>query len=163
MNERRAAVEYAPISPAHDGAMAAIVRRALKAHGLDIPGTAYFDASLDHLSAFYARPGRAYFVLLQDGVVLGGVGVAEFSGFDRCCEMQKLYLSEAARGQGLGYDMIRYVEDRARAMGYERMYLETHTRLQAAIHEYERSGFVRIQPPETVIHTTMNRFYLKEL
>ena len=143
--------------------MAAIVRAALKTHGLDIPGTAYFDEALDHLSVYYDRPGRAYYVLLEDGAVTGGVGLAEFEGLPGCCELQKLYLSPAARGRGLGYRMIRFIEERARALGYRQMYLETHTNLQAAIHEYERSGYRQIPRPAAVIHTTMDRFYIKEL
>lgn len=143
--------------------MAAIVRAALKAHGLDIPGTAYFDEALDHLSVYYDRPGRAYYVLLADGAVTGGVGLAQFEGLPGCCELQKLYLSPAARGRGLGYRMIRFIEDRARALGYRQIYLETHTNLQAAIHEYERSGYRQIPRPAAVVHTTMDRFYIKEL
>lgn len=143
--------------------MAAIVRAALKAHGLDIPGTAYFDEALDHLSVYYDRPGRAYYVLLEDGAVTGGVGLAQFEGLPGCCELQKLYLSPAAQGRGLGYRMIRFIEERARALGYRQMYLETHTNLQAAIHEYERSGYRQIPRPAAVIHTTMDRFYIKEL
>ena len=143
--------------------MAAIVRAALKAHGLDIPGTAYFDEALDHLSVYYDRPGRAYYVLLEDGAVTGGVGLAQFEGLPGCCELQKLYLSPAAQGRGLGYRMIRFIEDRARALGYRQIYLETHTNLQAAIHEYERSGYRQIPRPAAVVHTTMDRFYIKEL
>ena len=41
------------IEPRDDAAMAAIVRRSLEAHGLNVPGTAYFDPELDHLSAHY--------------------------------------------------------------------------------------------------------------
>ena len=156
-------MDFVPIEPHQDAAMAAIVRAALKAHGLDIPGTAYFDEALDHLSVYYDRPGRAYYVLLEDGAVTGGVGLAEFEGLPGCCELQKLYLSPAARGRGLGYRMIRFIEERARALGYRQMYLETHTNLQAAIHEYERSGYRQIPRPAAVIHTTMDRFYIKEL
>lgn len=156
-------MEFVPITAEHDAEMARIVRSALKAHGLDIPGTAYFDASLAHLSAFYQAPGRAYVVLTDDGKVLGGIGIAEFDGFLDCCELQKLYLREEARGRGLGYDMIRYIEDRARALGYRRIYLETHTNLAAAIREYERSGYEKIERPASVVHSTMNRFYRKEL
>ena len=163
MTDREHSLTLAPIDPSHDAAMAAIVRRALKAHGLDIPGTVYFDPSLAHLSAYYDRPGRAYFVLVENGVVLGGVGVAEFDGLEDCCELQKLYLDEEVRGRGIGYDLIRYIEDRAREMGYRRIYLETHSNLAAAIHEYQRSGYARIPQPETVIHSAMNRFFLKEL
>ena len=156
-------MDFVPIEPHQDAAMAAIVRAALKAHGLDIPGTAYFDEALDHLSVYYDRPGRAYYVLLEDGAVTGGVGLAQFEGLPGCCELQKLYLSPAAQGRGLGYRMIRFIEDRARALGYRQMYLETHTNLQAAIHEYERSGYRQIPRPAAVIHTTMDRFYIKEL
>ena len=156
-------MDFVPIEPHQDAAMAAIVRAALKAHGLDIPGTAYFDEALDHLSVYYDRPGRAYYVLLEDGAVTGGVGLAQFEGLPGCCELQKLYLSPAARGRGLGYRMIRFIEDRARALGYRQIYLETHTNLQAAIHEYERSGYRQIPRPAAVVHTTMDRFYIKEL
>ena len=67
------------LTPADDARIAAIIRANLKAHGLDVPGTVYFDPELDHLSAFYAQnPGkRAYFVTLDDaGQAAGGVGFA---------------------------------------------------------------------------------------
>ena len=156
-------MEFAPIEHHQDAAMAAIVRTALKEHGLDIPGTAYFDASLDHLSAYYDRPGRAYYVLLDGETVAGGVGVAEFEGLPGGCELQKLYLAPAFRGQGLGSQMIRFIEDRARELGYGQIYLETHTALQAALRAYERAGYRPIPRPASVIHTTMDRFYLKAL
>lgn len=156
-------MDFAPLEPHHDAAMAAIVRAALEEHGLNIPGTAYFDEALDHLSAFYDRPGRAYYVLLDGGTVAGGVGVAEFEGLPGCCELQKLYLAAPFHGQGLGYDMLRFIEDRAREMGYGQIYLETHTALPAAIHEYERSGYRQTPRPDSVIHTAMDRFYIKKL
>ena len=152
-------------TPEHDAALAALIRANLKAHGLDIPGTVYFDAGLDHLSEFYsADPARrAYFVLLDDGRLVGGIGLAEIDLFEDCAELQKLYLDDSVKGRGLGYWLIEQVEDASRALGYERMYLETHTNLQAAIHIYEKSGYVEIDKPEAVVHATMNRFYLKEL
>lgn len=153
------------LTPADDAALAALVRKSLKRHGLDIPGTAYFDAHLDHLSGFYlADPvRRAYFILEEDGALVGGIGLAEIDFFERCAELQKLYLDEAVQGRGLGYRLIDAVEAGARARGYRRMYLETHTNLAAAIHIYKKSGYVRIDKPEAAVHATMNRFYLKEL
>ena len=67
------------------------------------------------------------------------------------------------KGRGLGYKLIGRVEDAARARGYGRMYLETHTNLEAALHIYEKSGYQRIDKPEAVVHATMNRFFLKHL
>lgn len=162
-DKNAASTEFVPIAPKYDPAVAAIIRAALKEHNLDIPGTAYFDKSLDCLSGFYSRPGRAYYVLLAEGRPIGGIGLAEFSGLPGCCELQKLYLDPSARGRGLGYDMIRFIESRAKALGYERIYLETHSFLKAAIREYEHMGYARIERPAAVVHSTMDLFYLKEL
>ena len=152
-----------PLAPEHDAEIAGLIRANLKAHQLDIPGTAYFDENLDHLSSYYAAPSRAYFVLLDEGKVVGGIGLAEFDGFPRCCELQKLYLDDRVKGHGYGYDLIRLIEARAREMKYTRIYLETHTNLRAAIHIYEKIGFQPIPRPDCIVHSTMNRFYLKEL
>ncbi len=156
-------MEYKLLTSQYDAELAKLIRKSLKAHKLDIPGTVFFDEGLDHLSGYYDHPGRAYYILVDEGILTGGIGLAGFDGFDKCCELQKLYLDDAAKGQGLGYDMISYIEDRARELGYRQMYLETHTNLSAAIHIYEKSGYVRIERPECVVHSTMNRFYLKSL
>ena len=154
---------FEPIRPEHDTALAALIRRSLEARGLDIPGTAYYDEGLDHLSEYYALPGRAYYVLLEDGKLIGGIGFAAFGGFPACCEMQKLYLADEYQGRKTGYRMIAFLEQKAAEAGYRRVYLETHSNLQAAIHIYERSGYQRIDPPPSVVHSTMDRFYLKDL
>lgn len=156
-------MEYKPLTPQYDADLAGLIRSSLKAHRLDIPGTVYFDEGLDHLSGYYDNPGRAYYVLINEDVLIGGIGLAEFNGFDKCCELQKLYLSDEAKGQGLGYKMIKYIEDKARELGYEQMYLETHTNLEAAIHIYKKMGYSLIGRPKCVVHSTMNRFYLKSL
>ena len=154
-------MEYVRMRPEHDAAMAALVRRSLKAHHLDIPGTAYFDTMLDHLSTFYEQPRRGYYVLLENGSLVGGIGFAEFEG--DCCELQKLYLDEHMQGRGLGYEMIAFIEQKAREEGYRRIYLETHTNLQAAIHIYEKAGYRQIERPASVVHSTMDRFFEKNL
>lgn len=156
-------MKFEPLTLEYDAAIAALIRTSLKANHLDIPGTAYFDEGLDHLSSFYHQSSRAYYVLLDEGKVIGGIGLAEFSGFPDCCELQKLYLDNAYKGQRLGYGMIEYIERIARKLGYRQIYLETHTNLQAAIHIYERSGYREITRPESVVHSTMNKFYLHDL
>ena len=152
-----------PLSPEYDAAVANLIRTNLKAHQLDIPGTAYFAEGLDHLSDFYNQPARAYYVLLDGERVAGGIGYAVFSGFPHCCELQKLYLDDSVKGQGFGYDLISYIEAQAWEKGFKQIYLETHTNLQAAIHIYEKCGYREIPRPDCVVHSTMNRFYIKEL
>ena len=156
-------MEYRTLTAEYDAALAALIRTNLKAHHLDIPGTVYFDDGLDHLSDFYDHEGRSYFVLLDGEKLVGGIGLAEFEGFPDCCELQKLYLDDSLKGRRLGYQLIEKVEQEARDLGYKRMYLETHTNLQAAIHIYEKAGYKEIDRPDCVVHSTMNRFYMKEL
>ena len=87
-------MNYREITPADDAALARIIRTNLKAHRLDIPGTAYFDSHLDHLSEYYlADPAKRYYLIATEGdEVVGGVGLAELSFFEDCAELQKLYL-----------------------------------------------------------------------
>ena len=154
-------MELTPIRREYDAAVAALVRSCLKENGLDIPGTAYFDKSLESLSSFYDRPGRAYYVLLEDGAVIGGIGLAEYEG--DCCELQKLYLTAASRGKGTGGRLVAFIEDEARRLGYRRIYLETHSNLAAAVRLYEKAGYRLIERPAGAVHGAMDRFFLKEL
>ena len=179
------------LTAAFDAQLAALIRANLKAHGLDIPGTAYYDEGLDHLSEVYeGRPEeQGYWILVEgeagdradragDGSprglyteraenrplrALGGVGLAKLAFMENCAELQKLYLADSVKGQGLGYSLLAFAEEQARGMGYQRIYLETHTNLQAAMHLYEKCGYQLIPRPEAVVHSTMDRFYLKEL
>lgn len=155
-----------PITPADDAEIAKIIRANLEAFHLAIPGTAYFDPELDNLSAFYnALPGkRMYWIAAsEDGTVMGGVGVAEYAPIAHCAEIQKLYLSDSAKGKGFGIRLMKAAEDFAKDAGYRSLYLETHTNLEAAIGLYEKLGFQRMEKHAAVLHGTMNRFYRKQI
>lgn len=159
-------LKYRKIEAADDPAIAGIIRSNLEKLHLNIPGTAYFDPQLDHMSVYYdADPEkRVYFVALDEtGRVTGGVGIAEFAGIPDCAEIQKLYLDDSTKGKGFGKELMKLAEDWARNAGYKRLYLETHSNLTAAMRLYEKLGFRQIERPETVLHGTMDHFYLKEL
>ena len=133
---------------------------------LKYPVSPHFDPELEHLSAFYdAEPSkRRYFVALDDaGQVVGGAGIAEFEGIDDCAELQKLYLDDSAKGKGCGKELMRITEEWARSAGYKKLYLETHSRLTAAVELYEKLGFRRIEKPSQTNHGTMDLFYIKRL
>jgi len=154
------------IKPEHDGPLADMIRSNLKKYSLDIPGTAYFDDNLNHLSEFYlAGPQKRYYYVAtgDNDEVIGGIGLAEIDLFDRCCELQKLYIKDSAKGRGLSYKLVSMIEDKARELGYKRMYLETHDNLMTAIRVYEKTGYREIDKPEGIVHATMNRFFIKEL
>ena len=153
------------MTPQDNADMAAIVRYNLKKHNLDIPGTAYFDSCLDDLCAFYeGRDCCGYYVLTdKKGKLVGGIGFDKISSIPNGAELQKMYLADAAKGKTLSYFLIGFIEDRMRQAGITTAYLETHSNLQIAIHVYEKCGYKRIDRPAEVGHSTMDRFYIKEL
>ncbi|MCX2455405.1 GNAT family N-acetyltransferase [Lacticaseibacillus nasuensis] len=151
-----------PIQPTDDAPLAAIIRASLTAAALALPGTAFADPQLDHLSAFYAQPGRGYFVAVAHDKVLGGAGFGEYDG--TTAELQKLYLTPAARGQGLGRALLARVEAEAKLAGYTKLYLESHHRLTAALHLYAASGYTLLAGPlRPGPHQLMDRWAIKPL
>lgn len=163
---KRGPVTIRKISPEDDLGMAALVRYNLKSYGLDIPGTAYFDEALASLHAFYDKKPeqRVYYTLHgEDGTLLGGGGLAEFPGIPNCAEVQKFYLADEAKGLGLGHRLLELVERFTREHGYDKLYLETHSNLTAAVRLYTRYGFTEIEKPAGVMHGAMNLFYIKPL
>ena len=156
-------IKYREMTAEDDEAVANLIRNNLKKHNLDIPGTVYYDKGLDHLSAFYSTDGRGYFVIEEQGKVIGGIGFAHLDFMKDTAELQKLYLDDSVKGAGIGYKLISFVEDKMKEAGYKYAYLETHDNLQAAIHIYEKSGYEEIEKPKEVVHSAMNRFFKKTL
>ena len=156
--------KYREIKESDNEAVAALVRDNLKQFGLDIPGTVYFDAGLDRLSDYYGDKERRYFVVEDEtGKVVGGIGFSRFEAMKDTAELQKLYLIDSAKGSGLSYDLIDFIEDKMRDSGFKQSYLETHDNLKAAVHIYGKCGYKEIDRPKEVVHSTMNRFFLKRL
>ena len=154
------------IQSADDEEIAAIIRTNLERFHLDIPGTAYFDPELSQLSRFYlAEPAERGYFIAEDAAlgILGGVGFAKFASIENCAELQKLYLMEAAKGRGLGQRLLETAEAGAKKAGFGRLYLETHSNLTAAIGLYQKLHYEEIPKPDFVFHTTMDRFFIKEL
>lgn len=138
-----------PIAPGDAAALARVIRDTLAEHGAAKPGTAYFDASTDHLPAlFAATPRSAYFVAEQAGAVLGGGGIFPTPGLPPdTAELVKLYLLPPARGRGVGKALLNNCLAAARAAGYVRVYLETMPELTQALPLYEQLGFTYLTQP----------------
>jgi len=128
-------------------------------------GFAINDPEVDWMSRAYAQPRCAYFVVEQDGVVVGGAGVAPLTGGDAdTCELRKMYFLPQARGQGAGAAMMQRCLQAARDLGFKQCYLETLGGMDAAMKLYERSGFRRIGAPMgDTGHGGCNTFYLRAL
>jgi putative acetyltransferase len=154
-----------PIEPKDDAAVAAIIRTVMPEFGASGPGFAIHDAEVDAMSAAYSRPRHAYFVVEQEGRVLGGGGIAPLAGGDpSVCELRKMYFLKEARGRGVGEQLLRRCLAFAREAGYRLCYLETLTGMDQAQKLYERLGFGRIpQAMGSTGHFGCNRFYTLDL
>ncbi len=135
-----------PIRPADDAAVATTIRSVMTELGCAGPGFAIHDAEVDRMSANYARQDARYYVLVApSGELLGGAGFARLAGTDLAaatCELRKMYFRPAARGLGLGAQLLDLLLDEMRAAGYGRCYLETTSWMQAAQRLYQSRGFV---------------------
>lgn len=154
-----------PIRPADDPAVAAIIREVMTSFGACGPGFAINDPEVEAMSANYAAPRTAYFVLEADGRVLGGAGIAALAGADPdVCELRKMYFLPPARGRGLGARMLATCLDAARGFGYRRCYLETLTGMDAAQHLYAQAGFRPLcSPLGATGHGGCDRYFELEL
>jgi putative acetyltransferase len=150
-----------PIRTEDDPAVAQIIRAVLTDFGANREGFAFADPELDRMTATYAAPRSAYYVVTDDaGRVLGGGGVAPLrGGASEVCELQKMYFLPEARGHGMGEAIVRRCLDDARRFGFSKCYLETLERMTAARALYERLGFTPACPMGATGHGGCDRFY----
>ncbi|MCM6435235.1 GNAT family N-acetyltransferase [Klebsiella pneumoniae] len=120
------------ITAADNAAIARVIRQVSAEYGLTADkGYTVADPNLDELYELYSQPGSAYWVVEQEGEVVGGGGVAPLACSEPdICELQKMYFMTSAREQG-----------------FKRCYLETTAFLTEAIGLYEHLGFEHIDGP----------------
>ncbi|MEM6283467.1 MAG: GNAT family N-acetyltransferase [Chloroflexota bacterium] len=78
-------------------------------------------------------------------------------------EIKRMFVRDAARGQGVATRLLRQLEQQARDAGYAQIWLETGIYQPAAIHLYEREGYVRMpcagyfgtEPPSVCYRKTL--------
>ena len=87
------------------------------------------------------KPGVTVFVARIGGQALG---MAALVVTESGAELKRLYVADAARGQGLAAGLLDALEAHARATGVAVIRLETGNRSLAAIALYEKRGYRRI-------------------
>jgi ribosomal protein S18 acetylase RimI-like enzyme len=104
-----------------------------------------FDQELAALPGRYAPPSGRLLLASAGENTAGVIALRPLDG--QTCEMKRLYVRPAFRGQRLGQTLAEKLIAEARAIGYRRMALDTlPDRMGEAITLYRRLGFREIQP-----------------
>ena len=128
----------ADVPPASD-LIEAMVQDLVPIYGrIDVPG-----APAGGPEQFSAERGGAFVVGYDDdGSPVCGGGVKRLG--DDVCEIKRMYTVPAARGRGLAKELLRALEDAARALGYARVRLDTGPKQPHAERMYRAAGYAPI-------------------
>lgn len=150
----------------HDNEQIAnVIRQVFISDDYPKTGTAFADSQLDFMFETYNKSKSIYFVVEDNGKIIGGAGVSHLDNSDEnICELQKMYFLKAARGRGIGHEMILKCLDSAKDFGYEKCYLETLPEMLNAQKLYKKVGFEYIsEPMGGTGHTSCPVWMIKEL
>lgn len=106
-----------------------------------------FEREVVSLPGLYAPPGGRLLLAMQDSGGNSGeaIGCAALRRFDQeACEMKRLYVRPAFRGQGAARELVKVLIGVARSIGYQRMLLDTLPSMQEAHKLYRTFGFQEI-------------------
>lgn len=110
----------------------------------EVFGHQALENELGQLAQKYGPPAGRTLLLKGPRGIVGGGAYRRLSGTE--CELKRLYVTEEARGSGLGRNLSSALIAAAIADGYTTMKLDTGNRLIEAIAMYESMGFEHIQP-----------------
>ncbi|GLT15017.1 GNAT family N-acetyltransferase [Vibrio algivorus] len=138
-----------PIQPQDNPQIAQVIRDVSAEFGLTADkGYSVADPTLDSLFEVYQAMRSHYWVMVnQDGLVVGGAGIAPLVGKPEVCELQKMYILNHARGQGFAKKLIDTCFEHARKIGFKQCYLESTAELKAALALYQKLGFQHLDGP----------------
>lgn len=102
-------------------------------------------AELADLGRFFAPPSGQCLIGWQDGCAEGFVMLTGIS--DQACEMNRMFVTEAARGFWIGRKLCNAIIAAARAMEFRQMTLDTTAHLTQALALYRSVGFVECRDP----------------
>lgn len=103
-----------------------------------------FTSELASLPGTYAPPTGRLLLATVDQTPSGCVALQAITA--ETCEMKRLYVRPSRRGVGLGRTLVDRTLNEARAIGYQRVYLDTLPSMIEAAAMYLSLGFKEIPP-----------------
>ena len=139
-------IEYRKIQQEDNFALANVIRTVLTQQGNNVDGTVFTDSATDRMFDGYQTKNSVYYVVLINGVLMGGCGVAQLEGeSENVCELQRLFILKESRGNGVGQKLMEKCITFAKQQNYTLMYLETFPNMKEALGLYKKNGFELIE------------------
>jgi GNAT superfamily N-acetyltransferase len=136
-----ALVEFVEVHPDSGDAQQCLARYFAEIAGRFDGGFDPGQSSAPTLDAF-APPGGTFLIVRLDGALVGCGGFKrEASG---AAYIKRMWVAPEARGHGLGRRLLLELEEKARALGYSMVRLETEKTLTEAQQLYRSSGYAEV-------------------
>ena len=145
--------------PCDREAAAAIIRDVLMEYGLPWEPSGA-DLDVLEVEAFYTALGGEFWVVEQQGQLVGTAAYYPIERGNKAVEIRKMYLSPAVRGKGLGKYLLRRLEQVIAQRGFQEIWIETASVLKEAVMLYESSEY---QPATGVETKRCDRVYVKRV
>jgi len=146
----RTDLEIRPFQESDRYDVATLIREILEEHELmQDPGG--LSSDLAKLSKRYEGEGAGFWVLLDDGNVIGTIALRPYGEYT--AEIERFYLHPKRRGIGLGCGLMQFIEEQAKKKGYRRLFIScskkfTNARKFLGSAEYRLVGSVESQNEE---------------
>lgn len=118
------------------------------------------DRDVVEVETFYQQTGGEFWVVEDQGKLVGSAGYYPISRGNQAVEIRKMYLLPEVRGKGLGQFLLTQLESAISQQNYQEIWVETATVLKEAIKLYEKNGY---QLSEDVATPRCDRAYIKFL
>lgn len=141
-------VIYRDVEEKDNALLASMIRKVFSEHDAPQEGTVYSDPTTDNLYQLFRTPGSLLRVAEINHIPIGCCGIYPTEGLDPdCTELVKYYLSEDARGKGIGRSLMQECITAAKERGYKKLYLESLPQFSKAVTIYSRLGFHTLDRP----------------
>ncbi len=136
---------FQPVRSEQDIAQAAALAHAIwNEHFPAVIGQAQVDYILERFQSVHAiarqiAEGYEYYLMMSDEIATGYIGLQV--GEDQRLFLSRIYVQASYRGQGLAWQALTFIEERARACSCTAVHLTCNRGNTASIHVYERLGF----------------------
>lgn len=118
------------------------------------------DIDVLEIETYYQETGGEFWVIEQEGKVVGTSGYYPVKRGEKSVEIRKMYLLPTVRGKGLGKYLLKELENAIANRGFQEIWIETASVLKEAVNLYERSGY---QPTTGIETKRCDRIYIKKI